>query len=109
MEPGMAAYIWEYHRRLMTEVEQKAWRHRWLTSKRPNGPYTDDLKEKFLTDDTAALELAALDFPIFMERIVNRIWAENSETLEFHRCPKCKGICRTPKAQQCRFCHHDWH
>jgi len=112
MEPGLEDYIWDYHRDLASEVETKAWRHIHGTIKmgdKPSEARIRLMKERFLTDDADALALVALGFPEFRRRVVNSIREKHGNSIAVNRCPKCNGVCRTPQAKQCRFCHHDWH
>jgi hypothetical protein len=43
------------------------------------------------------------------EAMAARVERDHAPEMYFHTCPKCGGLCRTPKAQQCFHCHHDWH
>jgi RNA polymerase subunit RPABC4/transcription elongation factor Spt4 len=43
----------------------------------------------------------------FLEGVYDRIIENN--LIVVSRCPQCTRILRTPKAKQCRWCHHDWH
>jgi len=47
----------------------------------------------------------------FYTNVVNRILKENKGMVIFNKCPKCKQLCITPKAKQCRNseCMYDWH
>jgi hypothetical protein len=49
-------------------------------------------------------------FAAFQARVTQRIRAAFlSNELRPNRCPSCRRIVRTPKAQQCLWCGHDWH
>ncbi len=112
LEPGLADYIWNHHRSLMTEAESKAWRHLFGDFKMGGDPSEGRvalMKERFFTDDPEALQLVALGLPEFQMRFVGRVLQEHRSSLTINRCPRCNGVCRTPEAKQCRFCHYDWH
>ncbi len=40
--------------------------------------------------------------------IAERLLADHGNEI-LNNCPKCGLLARTPKAQQCRHCGHDWH
>jgi hypothetical protein len=42
-------------------------------------------------------------------QVVERVLREHTAEVVFNRCPKCEGLCRTPKAHQCFRCGHAWH
>lgn len=44
----------------------------------------------------------------FRRSTSRRILAENPG-LRIHRCPRCDRVLRTPRAEQCFQCGHDWH
>jgi len=43
------------------------------------------------------------------EKVAIILWEKHKNEIYLNNCPKCGKITRTPKAKQCRFCHHDWH
>jgi len=46
----------------------------------------------------------------YKRRIKERLMRQCAKgELSVNRCPKCHRIVRTPKAQQCLWCGHDWH
>ena len=50
-----------------------------------------------------------LGFDAFRSRVTVRILAEHSHEIDINRCPQCDRVVRTPTAQQCFWCGHDWH
>jgi Uncharacterized protein conserved in bacteria (DUF2199) len=65
----------------------------------------DDMK----TSDPEALSLMTDDIETFMLRVRDRILRDHPDRVVLNHCQKCGGLAMTPKAQQCRWCHHDWH
>ncbi|MCB9678207.1 MAG: hypothetical protein H6737_24110 [Alphaproteobacteria bacterium] len=45
----------------------------------------------------------------FFEAICRRFLREHEHELITNRCQRCNGLCRTPRARQCRWCGHNWH
>ena len=45
----------------------------------------------------------------FMLAVRNRIVRDHKDELLINRRPECQRIVRTPRAQQCFWCGHDWH
>jgi hypothetical protein len=49
------------------------------------------------------------DGPIeFKRRVAQRILREHGDAVFLNLCPRCRGLCRTPKALQCFRCGHSW-
>lgn len=65
--------------------------------------------DRMTTNDPKVLELLENGYTEFRQNVIERIYNEHYSEIEFNRCPKCKGVARTPKAKQCRYCRHDWH
>jgi hypothetical protein len=60
--------------------------------------------------DTEQRAVLAQGFYSFQERVRRRIWDEfHAGVLHVNRCPQCHRVVRTPSAQQCFWCGHDWH
>ena len=46
----------------------------------------------------------------YRDRLYERLLREHADgTRVVHRCPECHRIVRTPSAEQCLWCGHDWH
>jgi ribosomal protein L40E len=107
-----------HYRHLMNQEEKRAYSHLTGTMKATRGRSDVRAQEetrnhsqfsRWLTDDPAALQLAREGWSVFLDRTANRIFAEHSEDIFMNFCPRCNELARTPKAQQCRSCHYDWH
>jgi hypothetical protein len=119
MELEKARYIFAHHRHLMNKQECLAHRHLMGTVKITRGrsdaaaqieaakcrSHLHDL----LSEDPQVLDLARHGFDAFVFATAERILAEHADKLTFNYCCQCGRLARTPKARQCRFCHHDWH
>ena len=66
-------------------------------------------EEPFRTSDPDALSLMADGVEMFLRRTRDRICRDHADRIVFNYCPKCGGLAKTPKAQQCHWCFHDWH
>jgi hypothetical protein len=101
-------YVINYYCRLMTETEWLANYH-YLSeenAKYRNPPKKfDDMK----TSDPAALSLLADGVAVFWRRVRDRILRDHADKVVLNYCPKCGGLAKTPRAQQCQWCFHDWH
>lgn len=64
---------------------------------------------RWLSDDPEVLLLARDGYDAFVLRTGQRILNDNRGLIVLNYCPHCRGLARTPKARQCRFCRHDWH
>jgi hypothetical protein len=63
---------------------------------------------RFLDDQEVEAALSE-GFQPFRRRVCERILSDPASTSQLNRCPSCRKIVRTPKAQQCFWCGHDWH
>ena len=59
--------------------------------------------------DPAVVARAAKGRDGFRRDVAERIFKQHRGEISFNYCPKCRGLCRTPKAQQCPHCKHHWH
>ncbi len=50
--------------------------------------------------------LVAIGIENLRNQIAYRMLKDHPELLNY--CPKCNKLTRTPKARQCRHCHHTW-
>lgn len=112
--PALIDYIFQYCSGYYSETERKAKDHYIGTfkfGKYPDNisPKIDEVKNRFLTTDKAALKLLENGYSEFIKNTATRIFNDNINDLELNLCPKCRKIARTPKAKQCRFCSHNWH
>jgi hypothetical protein len=45
----------------------------------------------------------------FRARVAQRILRDHADEVFLNRCSACGRLTRTPRAQQCLWCGHDWH
>jgi hypothetical protein len=110
-------YVLTFHCQYMTKREWLAQRHLIGTLKATRRDdaaaqaeaRNDDVFKTFLSSDPDVLQLSSEGYDAFIERTASRILKDHGAALVFNRCPRCKGLARTPTARQCRFCGHDWH
>ena len=106
-----AKYILDFYPRFLTTEERQAlWLARALL-KRANLEVLRRFEPDFTPELEARLREAWLcDGPEkCFDAIAARVERHHGGEIHFHVCPKCGGLCRTPKAKQCFHCHHDWH
>jgi len=119
MDAEKARYVLRYYCQLMTTPERVAHRHLVGTAKATHGR-TDAVAQReaeksshigreLLSNDPKTLKLASEGLDAFMVRTAQRILDEHSGEVAFNYCPRCGALAKTPKARQCRACHHDWH
>ena len=110
--PELADYIFEYCGRYFWEKEAITNKHLMHIAKIIPGNtamYKAVQQAGWISVDPGILEMVKDGFEIYKKRVTERIFNEHFDELELNLCPKCSKIARTPWAQQCRFCHHDWH
>ncbi|MCB0635978.1 MAG: hypothetical protein KDC54_05150 [Lewinella sp.] len=97
-------------RHLMVPEEEKALR-RWAWPQAPDEPGTAmRYKQELLLgfSDEATNRLVALGRERAIAQIRQRILREHHTDI-INICPECGQLARTPLAQQCWHCGHDWH
>jgi hypothetical protein len=114
-----AKYAFHNYGHLMTPKEAQAFRHLGGTMKATMGRSDPAAQEevkgestylrKWLSDDPEVLLLARDGYDAFVLWTGQRILNDNQGLIVLNYCPRCKGLARTPKARQCRFCGYDWH
>jgi hypothetical protein len=119
MDADKARYAFQNYGHLMTPKEQLAFRHLGGTMKatlgRSDHAAQEEVKSgstyfrKWLSDDPEVLHLARDGYEAFVLRAGHRILTDSQALIFLNYCPRCSALARTPKAQQCRFCGHDWH
>ena len=103
-------YVWAHCREYMTELERLGYKAVNVRFKAENasprmaqilldkwGAVNDPRVNKALSQGVRQFQIAVRD----------RVLRDHPEII--NRCPQCGKIARTPKAKQCRWCHHDWH
>lgn len=110
-------YIYSNFRHLLTEEEWDVYMM-WVSSRKLM--HTQLRNVRLSPWYTRALEIATR-YPAMVEQLnrdgygsvlmaaAQRVLREHGERNILHRCEKCGGLCRTPKAQQCFDCGYDWH
>jgi hypothetical protein len=119
MDIDRAHYIVRYYSAFMTPQERLADRHLLATSKITRGRTDGSAQEEaigsskpireLLSADPDVIQLAAGGLDAFAVRTADRIYVDHREEIFFNDCPRCGRLAKTPKAKQCRYCHHDWH
>jgi len=101
-------YVINYYGGLMTREEWLALRNFEVAYKVRHG-YAPEPLEGLRSSDAEVLSLMRDGVEQFSRKVRDRILREHRERVLLNTCPKCGGLAMTPKAQQCRWCFHDWH
>ena len=58
-----------------------------------------------------AATIAAFKTPLSIREsnAISRVIKNHLDELPLNRCPECARLVRTPRAEQCLWCGHDWH
>jgi hypothetical protein len=111
-EHVLTNYVWDHFARFLTPAESKAGLAVFAEAKRAVGAsvFAEFIwrKHKLAEDSAVAAELAD-GTEAFRRRAAARIVREHASEIFVNRCPRCHRVVRTPKAQQCLWCGHDWH
>jgi hypothetical protein len=111
-EDELTTYVWNHYARFFTPVEAKAgWAVHADAKARFGSPQVAEFiwKRHKLADDPAVMEALADGVEAFRRRTANRVLRDHASEVFVNRCPKCNRVVRTPRAQQCLWCGHDWH
>jgi hypothetical protein len=119
MNVDEAKHVFHNYGHLMTPKEKLAFSHLGGTMKATMGrgdpAAQDEVKagsthlRRLLSEDPEVLLLARDGYDAFVLRTGQRILLDDRDRIVLNYCPRCKGLARTPKARQCRFCGYDWH
>ncbi len=110
----LTMYLINNAQRFMTDFERQCV---WLGITREKSEASESegiakrLRERYDAEATEEID-EALSVGVweYQQQIQRRLRREYDEgTLKIKRCPKCSRIVRTPLAQQCLWCGHDWH
>ena len=71
--------------------------------------FTDVCHEPLRTSDPEVLSMMSDGVEVFLRRVRDRILREHQDSVVLNNCPKCGGLAKTPRAQQCQWCLYDWH
>jgi hypothetical protein len=94
-------YVFRHFFHLTNKNERLAFKNLTLKAKKTGA--------RLLSNDPQVVILEAGGLEEFQARTAQRIMADHPDKVFFNHCPRCHGLARTPRAQQCRFCGHDWH
>lgn len=64
---------------------------------------------RWVSDDPQVRALSKDGVQEFRARTAARIVRDHGEKVLLNYCPRCRGLARTTKAPQLRFCGFDWH
>ena len=111
--PELTDYIFSYCGRYFWENEKIADRHFLAMSKSKQGVnetmYKFFMKDESVYSNNDIVDLIRDGYESYKIKVATRIWENHKDELDLNLCPNCGKIARTPWAQQCRFCFHDWH
>src|ERR1700730_2698725 len=112
-------YIWRNYYHLMTGFERTAVKvslaERGLTISRPNLVNILENTAAILRRsweaqiDPMAVEALSSGEAAFRTYVRDRLLRDHQAGIIINRCQACGRIVRTPQAQQCLWCGHDWH
>jgi hypothetical protein len=112
-ETELTRYVWDYFGSFMSEFEQRVgramfWRLKAVASTNPNT--TRLLNERWGLVGDQEIDAALADgFETFRRRVARRVMEQHGVEVSVNRCHACRRVVRTPRAQQCFWCGHDWH
>ncbi len=103
-------YVWKHYGNLFTAIEKRgvflvnggiypAGSRSAEQADRITGPVDAEELKAALADGVKALR----------SRAATRVIREHTGEVYIHRCPECNRVVRTPVANQCLWCGHDWH
>lgn len=109
-------YVWDACQHVLTDLERRAERAVIARAKaagarkfnRPDTAQMLDEKWGCVADPEVDAALAAGE-EAFRQRVCERVLADPMASQSINRCPRCNRVVRTPTAQQCFWCGHDWH
>ena len=103
----LSLYVFTHYERLLTPAEREA--HFGMGLFAVGGSFGPERRSfASVSEEAEVRELAALGDLEFRRRVVERILRDHAAEVVLNRCPKCEGLCRTPRAKQCMRCGHSW-
>lgn len=103
----LSLYVFTHYDRLLTPAEREA--HFGMGLFVVGGSFGPDRKSSAsMSENDEVREFSALSDVEFRKRVVERILRDHASEVVLNRCPKCDGLCRTPRAKQCMRCGHSW-
>ncbi len=98
-------YVWQHYSQFLTPSEKAAGKAA-LAREEAMQVDSDSMRRKLLE---MAGDLSVASAVEFRRTTRDRIQREHAAEVEINRCPRCERIVRSPRAQQCLWCGHDWH
>jgi hypothetical protein len=110
----LGEYVCNYYGNLMTEFESKVHMSLFVESKAmqldPGSPLRKKMEQVWSSKNAPGVALAmSAGIFAFQLEVAKRILRDNEHDVFINRCARCSRIVRTPQAQQCFWCGHDWH
>jgi hypothetical protein len=115
-EDEVAYYIARFYKHLMTPEERAAHMHLTVAYSATHGLSPEEAERElrdhpsvWISKDPAVLRLAEKGLDQFLADVRDRILREHAAEVHLNLCPRCGALTRTPQAQWCAKCGHDWH
>ncbi len=113
---ALTAYVLRWHGNLVTKPEAEGLRAIFFEEKaRTLEQQTPQMASEYRSrwgrhhESQVARKALKIGRQAFERRICLRILNQHWRTLSINRCPRCRRVLRTPKAQQCFWCGNAWH
>lgn len=113
----LTRYLFDHYHRFLTRQEAAVVRYRLLRAKRIGfdtgqvSPHPQDRRilelEQAFPEQFARIRTQGL--AVMIAGIRDRLMRDHASQIPLNCCPGCGALCRTPRAQQCFDCGHDWH
>jgi hypothetical protein len=111
----LTEYIWRHYSRLLTPAEARAGLYsepldREAAKRIKGEKFADSLDEIHGPVTTSELQFQLREGRVALfRRARDRILKDHASVVSINRCPECGRIVRSPGANQCLWCKHDWH
>lgn len=108
---AIGQYIAHNFSELMTPFERRVYYLAIKREKATNGGASAALLPKWLEEETAeVVEASKAGLSAVKQQIAKQILTDYAnDKLIVNRCPMCGRVVKTPLAEQCLWCGHDWH
>ena len=106
----LRSYVIQWCREFMTKLENDVIVCSQLTPDSLDNP-DPVVRQKVSSLGLSPESRAVLDLGMEEARqwVVDHVLDREGDRICINRCPSCNWIVRTPLAQQCLWCGHDWH
>lgn len=109
-ERCLTNYVWDNYHSLLTDTEKLAAKTIRIRVKQPDAHGKSSTIEELVPKPTPEIARLLENGDREFRRIAaERVLRDHDGALKINRCLKCDRIVRTPQAQQCLWCGHDWH